>query len=183
MMITLRILDIFSLRKENLTKIKEVKNMKNYKVTLLTILLFVATIFLLNVAFVHAIDPYQPRVKTNKMEVAKALVSPIPANANSIAAGKALYTGKGMCQYCHGSFGKGDGLAGAAFNPRPRDFTDANWQEIRTDGEIFWAITEGTEYGMIPFGDILSEEERWQLVSYIRDLGRQILEASTIAKE
>ncbi len=146
--------------------------MKNQKVTLLTILLSAVTIFLLNITVANAVDPYQPRVKANKMEVAKALVSPIPANENSIAAGKALYMGKGMCQNCHGSSGKGDGPAGVGFDPGPRDFTDAKWQEIRADGEIFWAISEGTDYGMIPFGDILSEEEQWQLVNYIRELGR-----------
>ena len=119
----------------------------------------------------HANDDLKPRVPANKLSKVKELVNPVFANENSIAAGKSIYSGKGTCFNCHGTSGKGDGPAGAAFKPRPRGFTDIQWQKIRTDGEIFWAISEGTDYGMIPFGGMLSEEERWHLVNYIRELG------------
>lgn len=129
-----------------------------------------------SVTTVHAAeDVLSPRVPKDKMDAAKALKNPVPANPDSIATGKSLFLEKGTCMNCHGSMGAGDGPAAANFSNPPRDFTDAGWQKARTDGEIFWAITNGTEYGMIPFDGMLSETERWQLVNYVRELGKPIV--------
>ena len=121
------------------------------------------------------------RVPANKMELAKGMANPGSLDKGFIAAGKEIFSGKGRCAMCHGETGKGDSPMAASFNPKPRDFTNLQWQKVRTDGEIFWAISEGTEYGMIPFGGSLSEKERWQLVNYIREIGR--LSNPTLAKE
>lgn len=118
-----------------------------------------------------AAEDLTSRVPADKIAAAKELRNPIAAG-DSIPEAKKIFTGKGRCYTCHGLSGRGDGPAGSSFNPRPRDFTDAQWQRMRTDGEIFWAISEGTEYGMIPFGGILSEKERWLAVNYIRELGK-----------
>ena len=123
----------------------------------------------------HALDP---RVPANKMAEAKALKRPMPQSEATIAMGKAIFKGKGVCINCHGETGKGNGPLANSFNPRPRDFTDTDdigWNKVRTDGEIFWAISKGTEYGMIPYEDMLSEEERWDLVDYIRSLGKPLV--------
>ena len=40
------------------------------------------------------------------------------------------------CSTCHGMAGRGDGLAGRALDPRPRDYADAVWQASVTDAEI-----------------------------------------------
>jgi len=114
----------------------------------------------------------KPRVPADNLAEVKKLTSIVPANHETLEEGKEIYLGKGICFTCHGTAGKGDGAAGASFNPPPRNFTDAAWQKARTDGEIFWAITKGTEYGMIAFEDMLSAEERWMLVNYIRELGK-----------
>lgn len=123
----------------------------------------------------------RPRVPANKMELAKGMANPGSLDKGFISAGKEVFTGKGRCAMCHGETGKGDSPMAASFNPKPRDFTNLQWQKARTDGEIFWAISEGTEYGMIPFGGSLSEKERWQLVNYVREIGR--LSNPTLAKE
>ena len=47
------------------------------------------------------------------------------------------------CAMCHGSGGKGDGPAGAALNPHPRDMTDAAWQKSVTDEHIEQIIAGG----------------------------------------
>lgn len=151
--------------------------MKGIRKSLLTILLSItaASFLYSNVTPVHAEDAdfiLKPRVPAKQLVIAKALVNPVPANEDSLAAGKEVYFKKGQCISCHGTTGRGDGPAGVAFNPGPRDFTDIRWQEVRTDGEIFWAITEGTDYGMMEFEDILTTEERWQAVNYIRELGK-----------
>lgn len=138
-------------------------------------LCFTSTILLsLDVKPVYSSDELvlKPRVPADKMAEAKGLTNMASADAKTLSEAKDIFAGKGVCFTCHGTEGKGDGAAGASFNPRPRNFTDADWQRARTDGEIFWAITKGTDYGMIAFEDMLSVEERWMLVNYIRELGK-----------
>ncbi|MBX3023941.1 c-type cytochrome [bacterium] len=50
---------------------------------------------------------------------------------------------KNRCTMCHGASGKGDGPAGVALNPRPRNWTDAAWQKATPDEEIEKAIVGG----------------------------------------
>lgn len=47
------------------------------------------------------------------------------------------------CSTCHGTGGKGDGAAAAALNPKPRDFSSAEWQKSVTDERIEKVIVEG----------------------------------------
>lgn len=90
--------------------------------------------------------------------------NPIPADPASIAAGKSIYAAN--CLACHGSAGKGDGPAAIAFNPPPKDLSDPKIAD-ETDGELFWKITEGKK-PMPSFGTLLSEDDRWRVVDYIR---------------
>jgi mono/diheme cytochrome c family protein len=48
-----------------------------------------------------------------------------------------------MCSTCHGAGGKGDGAAAAALNPKPRDFTSADWQRSVNDDAIAKVILVG----------------------------------------
>lgn len=47
------------------------------------------------------------------------------------------------CAGCHGPGGKGDGIAAAAMDPKPRDFTSAEWQASITDEQLKKIILEG----------------------------------------
>ena len=47
------------------------------------------------------------------------------------------------CGTCHGSDGTGNGPAGAALNPHPRNFTDAAWQAQVTDEQLRTIIVSG----------------------------------------
>jgi len=47
------------------------------------------------------------------------------------------------CTTCHGAGGKGDGPAGAALTPKPRDLSSAEWQKGVTDAHIEKVILEG----------------------------------------
>lgn len=117
----------------------------------------------------------KPRVPADKLAEVSGLKNAVAVSEKSISEGKAIFTGKGTCANCHGEEGKGNGPLADSFDPRPRDFYDADdigWQKARTDGEIFWSISKGTELGMISFEDMLSVEERWSLVNYIRSLGK-----------
>jgi len=47
------------------------------------------------------------------------------------------------CASCHGDKGNGDGPGAFAIKPKPRDYTDADWQETVTDEELAKAIVKG----------------------------------------
>jgi mono/diheme cytochrome c family protein len=96
---------------------------------------------------------------------AKRLKNPVPSTADAIGAGKLAYGEH--CRNCHGEKGDGRGEKAAELSVAPGDFTDAAAMRRRTDGELFWQITRG-RLPMPAFADKLSDEERWQLVDYIR---------------
>lgn len=47
------------------------------------------------------------------------------------------------CSTCHGPEGRGDGAAGAALNPKPRNFHDRGWQNRVKDDHLAKVIVEG----------------------------------------
>ncbi len=97
-------------------------------------------------------------------ESANKLVNPLKGNPSATAAGKKLF-GQ-LCAICHGKKGKGDGVAGMSLKPRPSNFTQ-DVVQLQTDGAIFWKLSEGKP-PMAPYKSTLTEEQRWQLVNYIR---------------
>ena len=99
-------------------------------------------------------------------ESSKEISNPVESNKSSIKKGAAIF--KTRCTVCHGNEGHGDGPGGKALNPKPADFSSVKVQS-QTDGEIFWKITNG-KGTMIKWEPILSDEERWQLVNFIRSL-------------
>lgn len=101
---------------------------------------------------------------------AKALKNPVPANATSIDAGKAVFTK--YCRSCHGPEGKGDG-PGAPKDVHPTNLADAMWDHGSSDGEIFTSIKMGIppKFDMDSYDGRISDPDIWNLVNYIRTLG------------
>ena len=82
--------------------------------------------------------------------------------------GNAKKTVETNCVSCHGPGGKGDGPAAAALPPpKPANWTSAAVQK-ESDGEIFWKMSNGR--GAMPPWKHLPEQERWEVVNYIRTL-------------
>ena len=102
-------------------------------------------------------------------ETADAYNNSYKGNASATTAGKKLYMQ--FCAICHGNKGKGDGLAGMSLKPRPANFTKEDIQK-QSDGAIYWKITEGKP-PMAAYKTVLTEEQRWQLVNYIRALAKK----------
>jgi len=100
---------------------------------------------------------------------AKTLVNPVPMDAPTIAAGKAVYEDR--CANCHGESGDGKGREAWKYLVKPADFTDLSKMSTRTDGELFWKITVGRK-PMPSFESKLSDDERWMVVNYIRTFAR-----------
>ncbi len=55
------------------------------------------------------------------------------------------------------------------YDVKPADFTDPHMIGEMPEGEIFWKISEGRR-PMPSFKKQLTEEQRWQLVNYLRTL-------------
>ncbi|MBE0648207.1 MAG: c-type cytochrome [Bacteroidales bacterium] len=87
--------------------------------------------------------------------------APFLFTAESVQKGADLFMKN--CQSCHGNPGKANY---ANMDPSPGDPASEKFQKL-TDGDMFYKITNGR--GTMPqFKMILSEEDRWDLVSYIR---------------
>ena len=101
--------------------------------------------------------------------------NPIAADDASVAAGKVVYTKE--CFSCHGAAGKGDGPAAKDLTTKPGDLSNSKvWNE--TDGELFWKITEGKK-PRPTFAKLLSDDQRWNAVNYIRTLAPKPAGGST----
>ncbi|MFZ0821956.1 MAG: cytochrome c [Candidatus Acidiferrales bacterium] len=98
---------------------------------------------------------------------ARKVKNPIAPNADNLAVARAIYMDK--CAKCHGDKGAGDGPEAEMSDPAPADFNDAHMMSEMTDGEIFWKMTEGRK-PMPSFKKELTDEQRWQLVNFLRTL-------------
>ena len=90
--------------------------------------------------------------------------------AISIANGAALYQDSG-CAACHGVSGHGDGPVASELEPPPPDLT-ARHANAHTAGDLFWWLSHGVKptSAMPGFSQSLSQEERWDLINYLRAL-------------
>jgi len=90
----------------------------------------------------------------------------VPANVD---AGRALYGAH--CAACHDPGGMGDGDAGNALYPSPALVAELVRTPQGVDAYLLWAISEGgAPFGtqMPAFKDRLSEDQIWQIVTFMR---------------
>jgi mono/diheme cytochrome c family protein len=133
------------------------------KMKLICFVLTGTTLFCLSFTSVKETTQDAPWVAPKE---ADSLKNPLKDNPAAIIKGKTLYTQ--MCVVCHGAIGKGDGAAGKALKPKPTDFSSAA-SSSQTDGALYWKLTEGKKL-MASYKKILKDEQRWQLISYMREL-------------
>jgi mono/diheme cytochrome c family protein len=105
-------------------------------------------------------------------------VNPSPATPERIAHGKALYLN--YCQNCHGAKADGKGIVATNLTPSPRNLvTVASWGEkpfidYMPDGRLYESITNGVPgTSMGPWIKVLSDQERWDILAYLRDRARE----------
>jgi mono/diheme cytochrome c family protein len=95
---------------------------------------------------------------------AKKLKNPVPPTPAAIKGGMNIYENR--CENCHGVNGDGKGPKAAELSVAPADFRNARMMSNLTDGELYWQITKGAR--PMPSFESLTEEERWEVVDYIR---------------
>jgi mono/diheme cytochrome c family protein len=96
-------------------------------------------------------------------------LNPISASARSVADGKVAFSH--YCVVCHGLDGQNTGVPFADhMNPPVPSLKSAQVQSY-TDGQLKWVIDNGiTPSGMPSARGILSDEEQWAIVVYLRHL-------------
>jgi len=143
--------------------------MSDTKPTKLPVKILLAAIFI-TIISVLAVATYKNNFPTLIPEEAKKLVNPIPYSDATIENVRPLYLEK--CANCHGEAGKGNGPDAMMYDPSPADFTDPKHMSTFTDGELFYKITEGKK-PMPSFKKRFSEEQRWQLVLFVRSFAKK----------
>ncbi len=101
-----------------------------------------------------------------------AFLVPTDSKAEGDAAkGGEVY--KTYCATCHGNSGKGDGIAAAALDPKPRDLSNADYVSGLTDAHIKKVVTEGgaavgMSATMPAWGGIIPEADINNIIAYVR---------------
>ena len=112
-------------------------------------------------------------LKTSVWVLAGVMLLPAVAQANG-ENGKSVYAK--YC-VCHGESGKGDGPAGAALNPRPRDLTDKAYMATVKDEYLVAIIQKGGavvgKSALMPaWGTLLKEDDVRDVVGFVKGLAK-----------
>jgi mono/diheme cytochrome c family protein len=120
--------------------------------------------------------PPKPLEGPGSQEVAPGRPRKPPADPNQPSEARVLFAN--VCSQCHGIEGKGDGPAAETLNPKPRNYTDPQWQASVTDAEIKAIIVGGGQAvgksGMMPPNPNLKgrDDVLDELVQIIRAFGK-----------
>jgi mono/diheme cytochrome c family protein len=96
------------------------------------------------------------------LAVAQGAVRGVPDKGGAIFAER--------CAGCHGTTGGGDGPLAPFLSPRPASLISAG-TSVKTDEELLHVIANGKPKTAMPaWKDLLSEQERLDVVAYIRAL-------------
>lgn len=121
---------------------------------------------------------------------------PVPPNAKNrveltpafIASGKKLYLN--YCSNCHGATADGHGIIAPNLTPGPRNLVVVtSWGEkpfidYMPDGRLYESITNGVPgTSMSPWIKVMTDEERWSIITYLRDRAREEREKSELGMQ
>lgn len=92
--------------------------------------------------------------------------NPVPNTPETVSTGTVLF--QNNCVVCHGSTGKGDGVAAKGMRPAPANLRDS---ASKPEGILAMRIARGGN-GMPAWEGVLNETEIWQLARHIKNLSR-----------
>lgn len=97
---------------------------------------------------------------------------PVKSFAADIEAGKTKF--QTYCVTCHGPEAKGDGVAAAALNPKPRNLqattkTDAEMKKVIKEG----GPSMGLSTTMAAWGTVLSDSDIDNIIAYVRSITKK----------
>lgn len=102
---------------------------------------------------------------------AKNIKNPFPATDANIQTGKRIYLQQ--CALCHAADGRAETRLGLAMYPPAMDLNSPHVQRW-SDAELLWITQNGVRLtGMPAWKTIVSEEDTWKVVDFIRTLRKQ----------
>jgi len=114
--------------------------------------------------------------------------TPVRPEVANLEQGKDIYFK--YCHFCHGQKGFGDGPVGIALSPHPANFVEDRKRMAKTDEEMFKSVSEGVHrdiggeaMSMPRWQEILTDEERWNVLAYIRFLEQEGLKSVAAKQE
>jgi mono/diheme cytochrome c family protein len=117
-----------------------------------------------------------PEESSSPTTNANATLAPVPAEyagltnplgEDAAQAGAEVF--RINCETCHGPQGHGDGPAGQSLEPKPGNL--AQVQAQAGDDYLFWRIHDGKPgTSMVAWKGILTDEQIWQAVAFLRTL-------------
>ena len=112
---------------------------------------------------------FAQRIKQKITVGGRSAVNPLPASPENIERGRRAFAG--YCLVCHGFDGQNTGVPFADRMSPPVPLLTSPAVQAYTDGQFKWVIENGIfPSGMPASKGILSEEEIWEIVTYIRHL-------------
>jgi cytochrome c len=144
-------------------------------------MVFVFSFFIYIVAVHPGIDlqenikdpPVETAVAEEEIDMSK-FSEPWVANEQVAKYGAKLFAQN--CAMCHGEKGLGDGVAGQALNPKPRNLVEGPWK--KGGGFIGWftVLNEGIAGGSMASYKHLAVSDRWALVNFINSITKAKVE-------
>lgn len=111
------------------------------------------------------------------------VVNPIPLTDASVSTGRSIYMN--YCASCHGAAADGNGVIAPNLIPAPRNLVAVkSWGEkpfidYISDARLYDSITNGIPgTSMLPWIGVLSDEERWHTLNFLRSEARKQREKS-----
>lgn len=96
-------------------------------------------------------------------------------NQSSELPGKPVY--ENNCSACHGMKGEGDGPAGAALNPKPRNYAKDGFKYGSSIEEVKTTVRDGIEEtAMASYAEVLTDEQITQVAEYVKWLASRSAE-------
>jgi cytochrome c5 len=96
--------------------------------------------------------------------------NPVPSTPEGLAEARRFY--KYQCTMCHGENGDGKGDLVETMKLKMNDWRDASSMEGRTDGELYYILTNGRG-AMGGQGDRTKENMRWNLINLVRSFSKK----------
>jgi mono/diheme cytochrome c family protein len=111
-------------------------------------------------------------------EVAADAKNPVAPTPETIASGRTLFFN--YCASCHGPKADGQGKIAPSLLPMPRNLVVVkSWGEkpfidYLPDSRLYSSVTNGVPgTSMGPWIKVLTDEQRWSIIGYLRDRARQ----------
>lgn len=119
----------------------------------------------------NVVDPTAFAQKTGEAAIEfniDKITEPWLSSDDMIAYGKKVYTTN--CAMCHGAEGKGNGPAGAALNPPPRNLVEGKWTKGNGAINHFKVVTNGIPGTSMAGYSHFKVGDRWALVHFIESI-------------